>query len=349
MKVLITGSTAQHVNPESHRRSRTFAGLLSDYLKKVHGADVEQRGVSVLDDASAYDQYDLVFVGVSPIQALGSNRAYCALAAIGALWDHRKLVLMVDQPDPNLITRGLHSVYGNHEFLTKKFFSYRYEYPEVVEHFDVRSMLLDTVRKMFVDEWPTTLVPALPWTDVKGIESKLPDGAAGKLVPANFDMVLANEVMDACSGNPPIERLDRWVFEKNTDYKWLQSLHLGFETAELPANHRIEVESVVRNELREATGLLAGLTKGDAWWTPRIATALTLGTPVVTDWKHASALGSSWAMLPSSTERLTADERAELAVDQHDAYFDAIDNMTEFDELVAEIVAADSTKNRRTK
>ena len=336
MKVLVSGSTSQHVNPESNRRSRTFFGLLSEHFSTVEGAEVVRRGCSVHDRADTYSEFDKVIIGVAPFQALGANRSYGALAAIEALWGSDKLVLAVDQPDPSLVTRGLRSTLANRSAVIKPFYRYRSEYEDVATDAGVLERLIAGMTALLEDEWPSTLVPVTPWGDLTAVRTALPAGASGALVPTNVDGTLIKEIRAEGRAPLPVPAGAGWSHEKHADNKWLQALNLSREKTELPVNHRIVVEGQVRDQLSASLGFLHAPVGGEWWWTPRVATSLALGTPVFTDWQQASLVSDAFSVFPSQLEasdpRWAIDAR-KLAADQLDAYAQAIPGANELGSL----------------
>ena len=333
MRVLVSGMTSQHVNPTSHWRSRNFMGLVVDQLSRVDGLSVDWRGCSVLDAPKTYSEYDKVIIGLAPFQALGANRVYGALAAIGPLWDTEKLILVVDQPDPGLIDRGLRSTLSTEGSFTKPFYRYRHEYSLVNEDLSLRLDLMDAMEYLLFRQWPTTLVPALPWTDVRAIEAKLPDGAAGRVFPVNPDQGLLDEI-DLSGEALDSARSPVWVHEKHADYKWLQSRNLANPREPLPVNHRIEIESAVHEALLTSAGFLHAPVGGGFWWTPRIATSLALGTPVFTDWERAQGLDPVWGILPSTFESYPERDRRVVAEKQLLSYRQSISTMYNVDNSI---------------
>lgn len=320
MKILVTGSTSQQANPDAHRKSANFTGLLWQALREDPHHEVHWRDPSVTWTAADLREYDRVFVGVAAPLAMGANRAYGALSVAGALWGDTRLSLVVDQPDPDLITRGLRSVLANPDSFTKPFFSYRKEY-DLAREKKTNGRLREALGLLLEDEWPRTVVPGLPWSEPSQIEARLPEGASGKVVTASFDEILLGRFWE--NGAPALPRLRAWAHEKTADYRWLQAQNLGAPLRELPANHRLETDSACAQQLRESMGLLVPPVRGLAWWTPKVAMAVALGAPVFTDWQKSARAGLAWAGLPATHEALGPGDAAEAAAHQR-ASFEAV-------------------------
>ena len=331
MKILVTGSTSQHLSELSHSRSSNFFGLLSAYLKKTWPtAKVDWLAPSVGWTKNELSEYDVVLVGLAPPQALGANKMYGAFSVISHLWGSDRLRLVVDQPDVDVLTRGLRSMSTNWGSFTKPFFSYRKEYEEVVESKELRTHLKGAFEALLDDDWPPVIVPAYPWFSAESMELGLPKGAAGRLIGTNFDL----EILDRFSDSGEGERAEVWTFEKHADYKWMQSLNLGFPTEVLPLNHRIETDTKAASMLGSSVGFLASPVGDRSWWTPKLAMALAKKTPVFPPWQETAWLGSSWSILPSTFETLDSGSRTKVAQEQVESYIDSLPSLTLFDKSI---------------
>jgi hypothetical protein len=122
----------------------------------------------------------------------------------------------------------------------------------------------------------------------------------------------------------PSPRRQQWAYERSADDKWLPSLALGLPVVEVPVNHRKETDGEAIRLLRESTGLLVGPVRGEVWWTPKIAMALSQLTPVFTDWHKSSDLGPAWAHLPGTHEALPVDEAHSIAIEQYVSFARAV-------------------------
>ena len=320
MRVLVTGSTSQQANPGAHRRSANFTGLVWETLRTDEKIETFWLEPSVRWTSSDLGQYDHVFVGLAPLMAMGANRVYGALSVIGELWNSKRLTLVVDAPDPDLVTRNLRSVLLNWPAFTKEFFSYRKEYGAARDP-EVNDRLRAAAERLLHEAWPRTIVPGLPWTEPARIAACLPQGAAGRVSAVSLDGVLL-ERFGAPARYAP--RLREWAYVRTADRKWLPSLGLGLPVRELVPNHRVATDPAHAERIRESVGLLVGPIRGEVWWTPKIAMALALGTPVFTDWHQSRRLGPEWTPLPAPHELAGPVETARLAADQYDSFAAAV-------------------------
>lgn len=326
MRVLITGSTAQQASSESHRRSANFTGLIRDELRADERNEVHWREPSVTWDDDFLGGFDHVIVGVAPPQAMGANRIYGALSVVERMWGDKRLTLVADSPDPNLITRGLRTTLGNWESFTKPFFAYRKEYELATEPRHNARLMMSAIR-LSTRKWPRTVVPGTPWTNAETVEAALPPGARGMVRTANLDHQLLTRFKDPSAGHD--WRIREWAYEKSPDRKWLVGLALGLPVRELKPNHRVETDTAHAQQLRESVGLLIAPHRGQAWWTPKIAMALAQLTPVFTDWRQSRLVGAEWAGLPGTHEVRTPDEARDFASEQYVSYAASIPGPSE--------------------
>ncbi len=328
MRFLLTGATSQQANPEAHKRSANFMGLIWEQLRQDETYHVDWREPSVHwrgDDLLR--DYDHVFVGMASPLAMGANRIYGAMSVLEQLAGSSRVTIVVDSPDPDLITRGMKSVLGNWDSFTKEFFSYRREF-DLAREGRTNARLRMQLMRMLSKPWPNVLAPGFPWSDATTIALTLPVDAAGRVRTVNLDHLLLARYRDA--GAPDRAwRLQEWAYEKSPDRKWLPSLNLGFPVRELKGNHRIATDPLHLAQLREATGLLVGPHRGEAWWTPKVAMSLSQLTPVFTDWTQSKLIGAEWAHLPGTHEVSRPEEADELAREQYVSYARSIPGPSE--------------------
>lgn len=318
MRVLITGSTAQQCNPTNHQRASNFTGLLAELFEKS-GVSVVWQEPSLSLSKEDYRSFDHILVGLaSPLQ-IGSNRLYGALGIISDLWDDPRLTLFIDQPDPNKITRGLASVARNPSSLTKEFFSGRRDF-DLVQQPKYRLKVLNACGLLATKDWPTTLVPALPWSTEAQFQEDLPSGARDKIVLVNVDDALLNR-FGAANTKYTKTRDRRWMAERGSNKVWLKSLELFNPVLSLRADYRMDLNLYLPDRLSTSTGLLHAPTrKNKTWWSPKVAIALSQKTPVFTAWQHSISLGPEWAVLPSVYEKMPEDEQKDIASKQVESF-----------------------------
>jgi hypothetical protein len=313
VKVLLTGMTSAQCNPAAHKKVNNYSGRLAEALREA-GHQVDWRDPRLND---FLDDYDSIIVGLAPLGSLGANRAYGALDVIAFLRDDPRLRLLVDAPDPEKLETGLAHMLADPDKLFKPFFSYRKEYALASTPF-ARKRILDTADWLAHDTWPTTIVPALPWTAQASVEERLVEGARGRVRPVCLD----HWTFEAAS--PELERVDRpsyWAYEASSWDKWLPQQNVSWEVVKVPRSARVESDTAALQVLRDARGCLIAPGRHGLWWNTRFAQSLAQGTPVFTDWSEAQYLDSSFTVLPGTYEY---DPDPSLAEIQRKVYLDAI-------------------------
>lgn len=316
MKVLITGATANQTNPVMHQRCINYAGLMREAFESVGAQVVWQRpDVSV----QSYAEYDKVLVGLSSPLSLASNHMYGALTCVASLWGDPRLAFYIDAADPNNVTRGLESVVENPDSLFKDFFVKRKGYEDAD-----RELIIELCNRLWDNEWPTTLVPELPWVYDHQIAEALPLLANDSVRMVNLDSLIFKRFSTHSDREYPYSN-NMWNVEKRHDKKWLKSLSLALPVVALDSNHRADVMEPNLAKLQTATGFLHSPYRLDrTWWTPYIAMALSQRTAVFTNWRYSKKLGDEWAVLPGTFETFSSSEQNAVALAQYEAYVASI-------------------------
>jgi hypothetical protein len=76
----------------------------------------------------------------------------------------------------------------------------------------------------------------------------------------------------------------------------------------------------------------------EPWWSPALAQSLSVGVPVVTDWRYTASLGVEWSHLASSIEEMSEEERFALAGNQKDSYLKSIPTWEQTSELLLQTI-----------
>jgi hypothetical protein len=321
-KILITGMSASHASESANARSTSFASVIKTVLT-LQGHDVVQLDPEVSWNTKDLDEYDSVLVGLSPLTSLSANRVYGALSVIDVLLDTDKLVLFLDAPEPNRITSSLRAIVKTPDNLTKPFYSYRKGY-DTASQPNMLQNLLDIVEHLLTKEWPTTLYPSLPWQDISKVAAQLPEGAAGSLIPISLDSYLINN-QDVIE----LERREKWVVE-NYSSMWVKSTTATLQRPTVPMKwHKGWTDMQVENQIAAGVGALFNPHLNGTWWSYRLIQCINTLTPVATDWRESSAIGSSWAHLASKIEDMSQEERNALAKEQRKDYVNAIPTRTD--------------------
>lgn len=318
--VLVTGMTASQASVRANARSVSFAALMVEALQQA-GHHVVWQDPSVLWTMADLAQYDYVMVGIAPITGLGANRAYGALNVVRLMHHSPNVRYFIDAPAPWQITHSLNSVMANPDSLIKPFYSYRKEWA-LLELETVHADVMAGVRILAEQLWPETAWPCLPWEQTNP-EKHLPVGAAGQLRGMNLDQVYLWDVWQGWDGwpnNQPV-RAEHWTSD-NPKSSWVQDRQPSiFNEVKPLKEHRYTTDQSVMASLAGSLGaLLAPQKNGDTWWSPRYIQALSVRTPVATEWRDSLHLGPSWSVLPGSIEALSTEEREDLALEQEKAY-----------------------------
>lgn len=321
-KILLTGMTAAQVSQSAQKRSRTYAWLLNEALTRA-GHTVHWSEPWILWRPEHLADYDSVLVGLAPVTGLGANRAYGALTTIDTLWGDPRLRFFLDAPNPEQVTSGINAIIRNPNNINKDFYSYRKDYEEACRP-ETRLKLYTAVRKLATEIWPTTIYPSLPWEQIAP-DIRLPLNAYGKTVGVNLDAITLET-----TGYKQFPGAERWVSD-DPKSAWVQeiakTLEYGVENVKL---NKFSTDSEVDYQMANSIGVLLAPTKKKAtWWSNRYAQAMSVGVPIVTEWRESGELGPEWSVLASQIERVSDERRWELAKDQRESYTESIPRLDE--------------------
>lgn len=329
MKVLITGSTSPQASTKTATRIPTFASLLShSFISR--GIDAELAEPTVHMTSEQLDQYDAIFVGIAPPTSLSANRIYPAFAIANRARELGKLFLYVDAPEPYKIQASLKSCYLNISDIQKDFYQRRKLYDDFTENLDFQNEVYEFIEFLYTNEWPTLLYPAFPWFPQELIQKSLPN--VTKSIPINLDETLLQ--VGRISPDLEAERTYWTCDAPNTRWSKRVSQTLALPVMSTRRN-RWDTEDVTMTRIRRGVGTLISLYRSnEPWWSPALAQSLSVGVPVVTDWRFSGALGPEWSYLASSVEDMTTSERFELSVSQRDFYLGTLSGWkVDFDEI----------------
>jgi hypothetical protein len=320
MRVLITGSTSPQASVKTAGRTPTFASLLSHSLisQGIEVDFVEPR-ISTTEEQLA--EYDAVFVGIAPPTSLSANRLYPAFATANRARKAGNLFLFIDAPEPYKIQSSIKSCYLNISDLQKDFYKMRKFYPEFIEDEDLQREVYDFIDFLYTSTWPPLLYPAFPWSEDDALRKALPN--VNVVVPVNLDSTLIKT--GHINADLSVQKTSWTCDTPNT--KWAKKLS---KTLSYPVfstrKSRWDPEEVTMARIRGGIGTIVSLHRSnEVWWSPALAQSLSVGVPVVTDWRYSGILGPEWSHLASSIESMTNEERFELAVSQRDFYLGAVD------------------------
>lgn len=321
-KILMTGMTSPHTSEKANDRSLSFCGVVKTVLARA-GHSVEMVDPNIRLTAKDLDKYDAIVVGVAPLTSLSANKVYGALHTIGqATKTHAdKLTFIVDAPQPAQIVSSLKAITSQPENLVKDFYKNRKDYAAATDPSTFK-FLIETAEYLLSSQWPTTLYPALPWNIATSTPvGKLPDNVGRSTLGVNLDSHLI-KIDDGSSR----DNQKFWIADL-TNTKWTKdaSANLTYPVCGM-REHKGWTDAQVTDRMSKSTGALISSQKDGTWWTYRYAQALSIGIPVVTEWRNSQALGASWSVLASNVEMLNDEERLDLSNEQRKTYLGAIDN-----------------------
>lgn len=331
MKALITGMTALQSSPRYVERNTCFASLIVNALESSRRT-IEVAPPSVSWTRDDLESYDFVLVGLAPIGSMAANNAYGALSVIEQMWGSPKLRLFLDIPGPSLVTKSFHIARQSPISLTRKIYSARPGYRDVVSDQKTLARIEQAIEYLNVDSWPRTVYPSLPWGNYGKITSLLPRNAVIDMLPLHLDSVIFSKVSKA-SGDIMAGMVDVSMERKRGRHSplwaaddvsstWVQNAAATLRAPVVPAReHKGWTDMDVLQRLARSRGtLIAPFRDTGSWWTPRAAQSLALGTPVVTDWRESSILGDAWLDLPAAVDEMSDKQRTTLASAQEASY-----------------------------
>lgn len=298
----------------------SFTGAIAKILEDS-GHNVEWGVPPVSATKKNFDKYDVIIAGVAPPMSITSNNAYGALNAIDVLWNDERLKLLIDSPHPESISANLRAVDRDSARMFSDFYTQRRQYGEVISNSKVRERLVSATDKLLNSAWPTTLFPTMPWSDMSVISSKLPKSAQMSLASLCIDSYFLSSVAPLSSSTVT----NSWAIESRAT-KWLLSTlsSLTFPVVQMKPT-RFANDSTVSNVLSTSYGaLISPNDDGTIAWSYRWVQAMNSGTPIVSDWKITSRIGSSWSHLAAGVEEMSLIDRFELSVSQMAEYSESI-------------------------
>jgi hypothetical protein len=326
MKILITGCTAQQASTKTASRTPTFSALLAKAFQDG-GADVSVVEPSVHLTIEELSEYDQVIVGIAPPTSLSANKVYPAFSIANKARKIGNLALFIDAPEPYKLQASLKSVSLNVADLTKEFYQRRKSYSHLVGNPEVKADVYEFNEFLYTQEWPTTYFPSFPWSNPLAVIQSIPNISSEKLVAVNLDA----QILRAPYVEPQFHILKEYWTCDSVGTKWSLSVTatLKYDVISSRAS-RWEKESITLERIKKSVGTLVTVYRGnEPWWSPVLAQSLSVGVPVVTDWRSSSLIGQEWTHLASSIEEMTEDERFDLAVAQKESYLRAIPSWQE--------------------
>ena len=321
MKVLITGCTAQQSSNKTASRTPTFSALLAKALEDG-GASVEVVEPSTLLTSQKLEEYDSVLVGIAPPTSLSANKVYPAFAIANRARKMGNLSLFIDAPEQYKLQASLKSVSLNVADLSKDFYQRRKSYSHLVSNSEFRSEVYEFNEFLYTERWPTTFYPAFPWSSSEMISKSLPNTDLENLVPVVVDSyILRAPYIQPNLGSP----IGYWTCDSPLT-KWAKAVTATLNCDVVATRgSRWEEQELTLERIKKSVGTIVSVYRNnEPWWSPALAQSLSVGVPVVTDWRLSGSLAPEWAHLASSIEEMSSEERFSLATSQKSSYLKSI-------------------------
>jgi hypothetical protein len=314
-KILLTGMTAPQSSLNANTRNLSFSSAINMALQNFgHTVVWSDPKIDITKDE--LHSYDSVIVGIAPVTSLSANKIYGALNIINLLWGSDKLNLLIDAPNVSQITTSLRSVKNNPDTLTKDFFSNKKGYSSVVNNQLLKTSILKAIDLLLEQDWPTTLVPVLPWKqNYSDKELNLPKSAKKSITYLNLDSHLIEDPINS------LDKIYKWSADQ-PESTWTKKIS---KTIELPISPvKINKGSTDRDALSQisrSVGILLSPYKNEGtWWSYRYVQSINSLTPIATLWEESGSLGSEWNILAAALESMSEEKRTLVAIAQRDSY-----------------------------
>ena len=330
MKVLVTGCSSAQTSESVAKKLPTFTSLFVQALRES-GHDVVWDTPSIRWDEEYFKQYDTVVVGLTAPTSITAHRLYGALSVIDKASAVTNVKYLVDAPEPHKLWNGIRAIANNPDDLIKNFYSQRSEFRLASEPKNLER-LQKVIIDLYENTWNDTIFPAFPWSESSHLSNYIPNLPEDKAIPLCLDsLVIKNLKTDAIHMKG--EDIG-WFYDQKTT--WTSQIAKTLSKNTYPV---LDKTSSVLANLNRATGSLITVYKNnDPWWSVALSQSLYVNTPVVTDWRHTSYLGESWAVLAHVVEDMPSSEKVSLARSQMKIYLESIDSYEEVLSKVSSIV-----------
>lgn len=321
MKILVTGSTANHCSKKLNGRVPTFTGQLVSELEQA-GHEVTWVEPSFSMDTTYLNSFDSIIVGMSPALSVSSRWLYPALSVLDYANKLNKATILLDSPEPQKVWAGIRAIANKPNDLTKDFYVNRKEYNLATEPKNF-SRITSLISYLYNHTWPSVIYPAFPWREREKINSQIP----GLLDPEKTTaLCFDRHILEVEIGDMLKEESSVW----SIDYpktKWSQNISKLVRNEVVPIKeHSWQTNREILTRIDNSIGVMISPygKDEDSWWSVMLSQSLFVGTPVVTDWKSSSALGEHWSMLAASVEDMNTSQRHDLSKMQKESYLSAL-------------------------
>lgn len=314
MKVLFTGMSSSHCKPT---KNISFFQTIAKAYEEF--SDVTWSEPKLSWKRSDLEKFDEIIFGFSPPTSMGANHIYAAIQVLNKLYESPKLKLVVDSPQMWQYKNSIKAFKRDPDQIFGSFYSNRKNYSEAKSG-KTRDHAEGLAEKLSTIEWPTTLVPSLPWSEIEDIKAKVSFISPNSIKPLNLDSLLLTKE------TPNIGRTEQWAAD-NINSSWVKTIA---GTTRFPIFSIKNSNKPKDNEAEERIKLSSGLLvapqdrKIGTWWSYRYIQGLNTVTPIATYWRDALPLGQEWALLPYQIEDMQPYERQHTAFTQLKSYKAAV-------------------------
>ena len=314
--ILVTGMTSPQSSKRLNCKSVSFTGAVSSILEE-YGHTVDWLNPSVLFTVDDLKKYDSIVLGIAPVLSITANKAYGVLSMINLLQNDDRLTLLIDAPEPSKISANLRAVEKESGKLFTPFNAMRKQYEHVVLNDKARASVIGGTTFLANSDWPTTIYPHMPWLVNKKIEEKLPKGAEDSLA----DICVDSHYIADGSSRLHRDKIRRWSIDTDNT-KWSKSTISSLSLPCSPMKHKRSAnDSDVSDFIEKSIGSLLSPSKdGLVWWNHRWVQSLNAATPIASDWRITSTIGSAWSHLAAGIEEMSYIDMYELAVTQKEEF-----------------------------
>ena len=310
MKVLFTGMSSSHCKPGKNQSF--FKTLATAYEEFAAVTWAEPKISWTKSDLEAFDQ--IVF-GFSPPTSMGANHLYGAINVLNFMYESPKLRLVVDSPQMWQYKNSLRAFKRDPDQIFGSFYANRKYYEEAKKP-KTREAAESLAYKLASVEWPTSIVPSLPWHSDEDLAKKVNFITNESIVPVNLDSLILQ------SSTPEIGRADQWAVD-NTKSSWFLTTKntLRFPTISVKSSTKPK-DSEARERINSSMGLIVAPQDRNlgTWWSYRYIQALNTTTPIATYWQESGRLSPEWSVLGYQLEDMQPYERQHTAFQQVKTY-----------------------------
>jgi hypothetical protein len=318
MRVLLTGSTSTQTRNKTNIRVFSLTAALNAGLE-AGGHTVTWGSPDPDNEAKDIQDYDIVLVGLAPVNSLGARWAAAACGLIGRCWKEGVPVMtFVDDWKVREAQAGLRRFRMHPEKLLQylgrvqntKFL------PWIEQNTDI---VLEAIHKMHDDVWPSTITCLFPWGDHDLIREKTTIYELAWVDPS--------WMVPQWPITPPTDedRTREWVLAGLSRYEgWRDSLNAewpiacyGNMAAKIYPNM---VEDKMPNRYAQSWGVLCHKYPhaGSGWWRNRFPFTAMAGSILYGDPQEMAPLGGPYMTQIEEIEALNTAGLRRLANNQRD-------------------------------